>query len=180
MRHLIILTLLIAAHAAAIRADSITDMGAARDWCDSTMTHRVEGIWEFPEDETRVLVRKQTASATRYVITVVESPDTRLVPGEEIGQMQASPDPTKFEMTLYRTKLKGAAGNPGKCLAVLDEKNDALLVQGRKMKFSLASRWFLPSFWRAVRISVKNPLDALPRGMVRIYPANSRRQPDYL
>ena len=119
MRHLIILTLLIAAHAAAIRADSITDMGAARDWCDSTMTHRVEGIWEFPEDETRVLVRKQTASATRYVITVVESPDTRLVPGEEIGQMQASPDPTKFEMTLYRTKLKGAAGNPGKCLAVL-------------------------------------------------------------
>jgi len=180
MRHLIILTLLIAAHAAAIRADSITDMGAARDWCDSTMTHRVEGIWEFPEDETRVLVRKQTASATRYVITVVESPDTRLVPGEEIGQMQASTAPTKFAMTLYRTKLKGAAGNPGKCLAVLDEKNDALLVQGRKMKFSLASRWFLPSFWRAVRISVKNPLDALPRGMVRIYPANTRRQPDYL
>lgn len=181
MKALLSLVILLAAITAARASDrDICDMRAAREWCDGAMMHRVEGIWEFPEDETRVLIRRQTESGNSYAIIVIESPDTRLHPGDNIGELKVSPAPTKFEMSLYRTLLKGILGSPGKCLAELDEKNDALLIDGRKIRFSVGSRWFLPSFWRAVKISIKNPLDALPKGMIRIYPVYSRRQPDYL
>lgn len=161
-------------------AGIICDMGMARDWCDNAMLDRVEGIWEFPEDQTRVLIRKSRASSGSYDIIVVESPDTRLVPGETIGSLRESVASTKFEMLLCRNRVDGLLADPGKCLAELAESDNSLLVRTRKLKFSLASRWFLPSFWRALRVSVKNPLDQLPRGLIRVYPLTIKRQPDYL
>lgn len=161
-------------------AESISDMGRAREWCDGAMLRRVEGIWEFPDDETRVLIRRENGTSNRYEIILVESADTRLQPGEKIGWLQASPIPTKFEMELYRNRKGNILSDPGHCMAELNETDDALLVSGRKFKFSLASRWFLPSFWRALRVSSSNPLDKLPHGMVRIYPTTRKQQPDYL
>lgn len=180
MKGICVTLTLILASVAICAAERICDMGAAREWCDRTMLHRVEGIWEYPDDQTRVLVCRSAAYDNRYDIVVVESPDTRLVPGEAIGYMQASPVPTKFEMGLFRSRQKGILADMAKCLAELTEKDDAIVVRGRKLRFSLASRWFLPSFWRAVRVSLKDPLESLPRGMVRIYPTGTRRQPDYL
>jgi hypothetical protein len=176
----VIISILLYACSIPACGQAVSDMGIAREWCDRTMTHRIEGIWEFPQDETRVLIRRSAGTDNRYDIIVVESPDTRLQPGENIGYLQISPLSTKFEMALYRNRQKGILGSPGKCLAELNEKEDALIIQGRKMKFSLGSRWFLPAFWRSVRISLKNPLNALPKGMIRIYPKTTRRQPDYL
>ncbi len=164
----------------AVMAETICDMGMAREWCDRTMLRAVEGIWEFPEDQTRVLVRRVLAEENRYEIIVIESPDTRIKPGDNIGDLTCSALPTKFEMSLYRTKQRGIFASPGKCLAELDSKQDAMIVKGRKMKFALASRWFLPSFWRTIRVTVKNPLQDLPKGMVRIYPTSVKRNPDYL
>lgn len=161
-------------------AVEICDMGAARDWCDRAMLRNVEGIWEFPEDKTRVLIRRALAEDNRYDIIVIESPDTRLHPGDNIGSLLNTPLPSKFEMSLYRTKERGILANPGKCLAEFDDKNGAMIVKGRKMKFSLASRWFLPSFWRAIRVTVKDPLSDLPKGLTRIYPQSVKRDPDYL
>lgn len=164
----------------AASGQKVCDMAAAREWCDGAMLRRVEGIWEFPDDETRVLVRRQNGTSNRYEVIVVETADTRLEPGENIGYLQASPVATKFAMELFRNRKLGVLSDPGKCLAELNESEDALLVTGRKLKFSLASRWFLPSFWRAIRISSKNPLDQLPYGMIRIYPTPRKHQPDYL
>lgn len=180
MRGLYVTLALVAISFLAAEADTICDLGAARDWCEHTMLHRVEGIWEYPDDQTRVLVCRSMAYENRYDIVVVDSPDTRLAPGETIGYMQASPVPTKFEMALFRSRQKGILADMAKCLAELTEKDNSIVVKGRKLQFSLAGRWFLPSFWRAVRVSLKDPLESLPRGMVRIYPEPSLRQPDYL
>lgn len=165
----------------ALEKGKITDMGAAKEWCDDTMLEKIEGIWEFPDDQTRVLLRRSANQASNYDIVVVESPDTRLKAGETIGYLKKSAADDKFEMLLYRNKKNsGILDEPGKCLAQYSEKYDALLVKGRSVKFSLGSRYLLPAFWRIVRISVKNPLDELPRGMVRLYPKTKRSQPDYL
>ena len=159
----------------------ISDMGAAIDWCDQAMLDRIEGIWEYPSDYTSVLIRKSNTEKGHYDILVVESADTRLNPGDKIGYLKSSPDPDKFEMGLYRTKLEsGVFAELGKCLAQFNEGKDALLTQGRGIKFSLGSRYLLPSFWKLVRISVKDPLSNLPKGLVRIYPKTKRLQPDYL
>jgi len=164
----------------AVMAETICDMGMAREWCDRTMLRTIEGIWEFPDDQTRVLVRRTPAEENRYDIIVIESPDTRIKPGDNIGDLTGTAIPTKFEMSLYRTKQRGIFARPGKCLAELDNKQDAMIVKGRKMKFALASRWFLPSFWRAIKVTVSNPMQDLPKGMVRIYPTSVKRNPDYL
>ena len=132
------------------RGETICDMQAARDWCDRTMLHRVEGVWRYPDDQTTVLVRRAAASDGRYDIVVVESPDTRLQPGETIGYLETTPVGTKFEMGVYRTKTGGVLRELGRCAAELNDKEDALLVKGRKLKFSLGSRWLLPSFWRQI------------------------------
>lgn len=158
---------------------AISDIVAAREWCDANMLHRVEGIWEFPEDETTVLVCRSNITPHRYDIIVVSSPDTRLTPGETVGYLHESADSDKFEMALYRTKLEGTLKEPGKCLATLRDNDNSIVAQGRKAKFSLRTWSILPSFWRMVRMSVNDPLENLPKGMLRVYPSSSR-QPDYL
>lgn len=87
---------------------------------------------------------------------------------------------SKFELELFRNRVKGILANPGKCMAEYLSKEDALVITQRKIKLSLASRWFLPSFWRALRVNFKDPLEQLPRGMVRIYPSSKPRKTDYL
>ena len=162
-------------------AQKICDMGAARDWCDGAMLDDMEGIWEYPDDHTKVLLRLSATDSSKYDIIVVETPDVRLEPGEKIGYLLKSPAQDKFEMGVYRTKLnKGVLSELGKCYAQYSSKDDALLVQGRGLKLSLGSRWLLPAFWRMIRISIKDPLKSLPKGLVRIYPNAKRRTPDYL
>ena len=159
----------------------ISDMGAAEEWCDNALLDRLEGIWEYPSDYTSVLIRKSTTDKGQYDIIVVESYDTRLKAGDKIGYLKASADPDKFEMGLYRTKSeKGIFGELGKCLAQFNENKDALITQVRSFKFSLGSRYLLPSFWKMIKISVKDPLESLPKGLVKVYPSSRRKQPDYL
>ena len=163
-----------------IAGQTIADMGMAREWCDISMLQSVEGIWEFPADETRVLIRRSPTSVHVYDIIVIDTPDTRLNPGEVSGTLKESPVASKVELDLFRNRLKGILANPGKCLAEYVANDDALVITARKIKLSLASRWFLPSFWKALRVNFKDPLDQLPRGMVRIYPTSKPRKTDYL
>lgn len=173
--------LIAVACAFSIKASEISDFGAAKEWCDNALLDRIEGIWEYPDDHTSVLIRRSVSDNSLYEIIVVETPDTRLYPGDKIGYLKQSPDPDKFEMGVYRVKgLNGLFGELGKCLAQYNAKDGAICVKGRKLKFSLGSRYLLPAFWRMLRVSVKDPLESLPKGLIRIYPNPGRRQPDYL
>lgn len=51
MRIALFIMLLIAAWQPAL-AGRICDEGRAREYCDSALLHRIEGIWEYPDDET--------------------------------------------------------------------------------------------------------------------------------
>ncbi len=158
----------------------IADMGMARDWCDRSMLQTMEGIWEFPADETKVLVKQSPSSTRRYDLIVIETPDTRLIPGELIGTLSESVVSSKFELDLCRNRVKGILSNPGKCMAQYLADEDALVISERKLKISLSPRWLLPSFWRSIRVNLKRPANELPKGMVRIYPTSKPRKIDYL
>lgn len=172
---------LVTLSAIGLNAQTISDYGAACEWYDAFAADRLEGIWEYPDDHTRVLIRASKTDSSLYEIIVVDSPDTRIEPGDKIGYLKRSPDPDKFEMGLYRSKLKsGVLSELGKCMAQFNEKEGSIYVKGRSLKFSIGSRWFLPSFWRILRVSIKDPLQSLPKGMIRVYPASKRNQPEYL
>ena len=180
MKHSLLISLIALCVCLPIAAQEIHDIEGAREWCDQTMLRRVEGIWQFTDDQTRVLVHRTAGTDNEYLITIIDTPDTRLNPGDNIGSLTASPEPTKFGLKLFTGKKSGKLINPGKCMAQLNETENALLVKSPKIKFSLASRWFLPSFWRALRIRITDPTEQLPEGLVRVYPTPASQQPDYL
>lgn len=167
---------------AAITAEvaEIADMGMAREWCDRSMLQAVEGIWEFPADGTTVLIRHSATMPRGYELIVVETPDTRLQPGDLIGTLRESASSSKFELELFRNHERGVLANPGKCLAEYVEADDALVITARKLSISMSPRWLLPSFWKSIRVSMKKPLNQLPKGLIRIYPTPERCKIDYL
>lgn len=159
----------------------IADIGMAQEWCDHAGLRRIEGIWEFPDDHTRVLVRRRTGVEMEYDIVAVDSPDCRLKPGDTVGYIKESPDPARFEFYMYRTKSRGKFHDLGKCMARLASDGNAIYVSASRLKATLRSLSFLPKFWRSVRISVDRPADDIPKGMVRVYPAaDISREPIYL
>lgn len=158
----------------------ISDFGAARDYCDTTALAAVEGVWEYPDDSTRVLVKRSPAGHFDFDIILISSPDCRLQPGDVIGSMRQLPDPRQFEMKLFREKKDGIFRNPGTCAATLDENKGALYVERQKFKISLGTLWFLPRFWRALRIKTKEPAAKQRHGLVRVYPEPVGRERRYL
>lgn len=158
----------------------IADFGAARDYCDTTALAAVEGIWEYPDDSTRVLVKRSPAGHFDFDIILISSPDCRLQPGDVIGSLRQLPDPRQYEMKLFREKKKEVFQNPGTCAATLDENKGALFVERQKFKISLGTLWFLPRFWRALRVKTKDPAAKLRHGLVRVYPEPVGRERRYL
>lgn len=164
-----------AACMASAQSDRIVSEGAARDYCDHATLHRIEGIWEFPEDDTRVLLRRQPDSRYRYQLIVLESPDCRMTPGESIANVNATADPNKFEI---RFLGGNRLSHPVPCVGLFNDKDGAFYIESAKLSLKIRTGWFLPGFWKAVRFGLGNPAGKLPKGMVRIYP-QSIREPLY-
>lgn len=170
--------------AAAVSPTFPHDMEEARALCEEMPVSGIEGIWEYPEDRVKVLVLRE-GNGGKYSISVVESDDCSLRPGEKIGYMEGGTDPDKYKMTLYTTRKSGRLADPRECLATYNENNEAIRVEKASVRISLNPSWMLPKFWRMVKVRVKDPLAGYPEGMIRIYPSydgngSSRRQPRYL
>lgn len=146
------------------------DIDYARQWCDSTVLVGPEGIWEFPDDETTVLVSRTIGRKGVYDIYVISTPDCRLHAGDRLGELQSSVDRGKFRLSLFCRHKDKMLTDSRDCLATLSDDGYALLIAKKKYKVSMRNLYILPKFWRMVRISVDNPLDKLPEGMVKVYP----------
>lgn len=167
----------------------VMDERAARDYCDREILDEVEGIWHYVEDDVKVLVSRDKDGTGNYRITVLETPDCRVSPGDVIGRLVPSADRRQFRMELYTDCRSGLLTDTRECLATLGDDGNALLIKARKLKLKLRLRGLslLPRFWRLVSIGYdkSDPLEKLPRGMVRIYPSfdgdgSGLRAPRYL
>lgn len=142
----------------------------ARTWCDDNALSPVEGIWEYPEDGARVLIQADKAIPGSFSITVLSTPDCRLEPGDIIGRLYSSIDQRQFRLEQWTGKNKITFIKPCDCLAVLSTDGETIRVKSPKTKLKINLNTILPRFWRIVRVSVSNPLDDLPAGMIKVYP----------
>lgn len=168
-----------------VSGSEYTDLLSGRQYCDTAPLDRIEGIWEYPDDGVTVLIRRQGATTGIYEVVAIDSEDTRITPGNIIGQLESSPDPRQFRLTLLTKARKGVLGTPAQCLATLSTEGDALFVKSKKTKIIFNPSVLLPRFWRVARIRTSDPLDKMPAGMIKVYPSydgngSSRRQPRYL
>lgn len=159
--------------AATANAAKIADEQAAREYCDRAPLLRIEGIWEFPSDGTRVLIRKAETGNRSCDIVLLSSPDCRLTPGETIGSISPAPEQGKFRLSLCRRRSKGLLTDPAHCAAKLSSSGNSITIKPRKFKIGLRSMWFLPKVWRALRVSLSDPEGELLDGMIRIYPVTT-------
>lgn len=161
----------------------ISDMGRAREYCDSAALDRIEGIWRFPADDTVVLIRRDLGRKSRgYELVVVSSPDCRLSPGDRIGEIEAGMDPSKMKLSLSRTKRDGIFSDPGRWAILFNDKEGTIRIEKRTLKLRLSNTIYrlLPQFWRLVSmVKTEDPQEKLPEGMVRIYPAPYSSKSEY-
>ncbi len=173
------------------------DIDRAMEICSSLPLDNLEGVWLYPEDKVTVLIlRKEnvTASLPTYEISVVESDDTSLLPGEVIGSIESTAESAKYMITLFTERYGNILQKSNSCTASLSNNTDALILKGNKnkklkLRLNLNVTRLLPNFWRFVRISTNtgssSTSNEAPVGMIKIYPSydgngSSRRQPRYL
>lgn len=163
------------------KGEVIRDMEAAREFCDRRPLDRIEGIWEFPEDNTVVLISCANEKRREYDLTVIITPDCRLNPGEKIGRLSSSVDSDKFKLSLFTSRRDGILSDPSDCLATLNDREGTIFIEKRKFRLSTRINRFLPKFWQLLTLlSSSSPLDKLPKGLIRIYPAPATGKPIYL
>ena len=162
--------------------NDIYDMQSAQEYCDMRALMRPEGIWEFPEDATKVMIMAAPNLSRSYDIILISSPDCRLRPGDRIGKIEETIDPDKYLLSLYCDHRKGILTDMRSCSAELDKDEGTLRITPRGVKLSVRTIRLLPSFWSLFGISFDNPQSKLPVGLIRIYPSNtspSNRHPRY-
>lgn len=142
----------------------------ARIWCDNNPLHEIEGIWEYPEDNARVLIQADKNVPGAFSLTVISTPDCRLSPGDVIGRLYPSVDSRQFRLEQWTRKDNLSLIKPHDCTATLSSDGESIRVKSAKLKFKINPNILLPRFWRIVRFSFNNPVDELPAGLVKIYP----------
>lgn len=162
-----------------VYADEIADYDSARLYCDRNALTGPEGIWEFPEDETSVFIRRDATQRGMYNIYLLESADCRFEPGEKVGHLVASADKEKYRLFLRIEKSDDLLASTRNCVATMDKDASRLLITPAKLKIAFRTMWFLPKFWRSLKVSIDNPQRNIPVGLVKIYPDNEEELPIY-
>lgn len=161
------------------------DISRAMEMCDRLPMEPIEGLWSFPDDNVAVMICRENHDdgnhrMKKYVMTVVDTPDTRLTPGDTIGWLEASAAPRKFSMTLMTKRGPQTLMQPRRLLAELREDEQAIAALAEKWNVKLNLFAFLKGFWRVVKLQHDNPLKNLPAGLTRLYPKNYDDEVRYL
>ena len=175
----------------------VQDIDKAKEICQELPLEPVEGIWLYPEDEVTVLILADHSEDAKtmvpvYSITIVETTDARLKPGERIGTLKGTAEEGVFAIELATEKKNDLFLKPKTCLATLGKNEDTFLFKKEKSnlrgRLNLNLNRLLPGFWKIISggISVSSESGAsIPTGMIKIYPSydgngSSRRKIIYL
>lgn len=174
------------------------DMVEAQEICNSLPLENIEGIWLYPDDNVSVLILHEEKTSNshqmpKYVISVVESSDTRLSPGDVIGNLTSTPEERTYKIELATERKNELLLKPKSCLAKLSSDGDYFILKkqktGIKGRLSLNFTRLLPGFWKIVSTGISSGNSGSKiepsAGMVKLYPSydgngSSKRKPRYL
>ena len=173
------------------------DMEMAKEICDNLPLQAPEGIWIYPDDMVTVLIlndnNEDYTGFPSYSITVVETSDSRLHPGEKIGSLTSSADESAFKIELATERNNDLLLKPKSCMATLSKDGEKFILKKQKLPFkmrlNLNFNRLLPGFWKIVSTGISQSPNSTntepPAGMVKIYPSydgngSSKRKVRYL
>lgn len=173
------------------------DIEAAESICNELPLENIEGVWLYPEDHVIVMILREDEGPSiqfpSYAITVVETSDARLRPGDRIGTLSATAKENEYKISLNTERKKDFLLKPKSCLGKLSSNSDSFIIHKQKSLFKGTLNFnfnrLLPGFWKLVSggISTNGSNDnATPAvGMIKLYPSydgngSSRRKVRYL
>ncbi|MCH5227207.1 MAG: hypothetical protein J1F16_05245 [Muribaculaceae bacterium] len=173
------------------------DADMAKEICTSLPLENVEGLWLYPEDKVTVLILRNnediSGNLPAYNISVVETADASLRPGDLIGTLEATTDENTFKIHLSTEKHNDLLLKPKSCIATLSKDGDTFTFKRQKSPFKGRLNFnfsrLLPGFWKVISAGVYSPTGTskveAPVGMVKLYPSydgngSSRRKVRYL
>ena len=171
------------------------DIDMAKDICGDLPLENIEGIWIYPDDKVTVLIlndnNKVSSALSSYTISVVETTDARLHPGEVIGKLYETAQEGTFEIKLSTEKKNNLLLKPLSVLATLSKEGDSFLIKRQrsplKGRLNFNFNRLLPGFWKIVSTGITTNSTRIepPVGMVKVYPSydgngSSRRKIRYL
>lgn len=161
-------------------ADAPVDYTEACALTDRMGVDELEGVWEYPGDDIIVFIRRDARKSHQYNITVVESADVRLRPGQLLGTLTDSAVGGDYSMRLYTGVTNGVLAKAMECHAQLSSDGASLLTDTPDLKLKISAGMVLPLFWRRLRVSVRpdldDPSDKIKEGMRRLYPLPASRR----
>ena len=173
------------------------DIDMAKEICDELPLENIEGVWLYPDDNVTVLILLDEEGPNfgmpSYQISVVETSDARLHPGEVIGKLTATPEDGSYKIELATERKNDLLLKSKSCLAKLSSDGEAFIIKKQKAPFKGRINFnfnrLLPGFWKIVStgISQNNEAASLQPavGMIKIYPSydgngSSKRKVRYL
>lgn len=160
------------------------DIDMAKEICGDKSLDPVEGVWIYPEDHVTVMILQDKDNAhkisfPKYVISVVETEDARLRPGDILGSLTATPDASVFRIELATEKKNDLLMKPKTCMATLGKDGETFIFKKTKSPFrgrlNLNFSRLLPGFWKIISTGVSTSSGSgtvtIPVGMIKIYPS---------
>lgn len=173
------------------------DMESAKEICDQLPLESIEGIWLYPDDKVTVMIlndreNQDPNSLPTYIISVIDTSDARLHPGDVIGSLSATADEKTFRIELKTESKNNLLLKPKSVLASISKDGDVFTIKKQKAPFreriNLNFNRLLPGFWKIVSLGISRQngtkIEA-PVGMVKVYPSydgngSSKRKVRYL
>ncbi len=155
--------------------ESLPPLEQAMVMLDTIACLPIEGIWEYPGEDLKVLIRKQPAYKTEsYDITVLEAFSPTLSTGERLGWLTPCAESGKYELHQYTRRKKGFLDLPGKCVVTLGKNQRSLLISApEKLTVSLSPFTLLPRFMRIIRLRIKGGAKEPAEGLRKLYPSDT-------
>lgn len=146
----------------------------AKAWCDTVPIHYPEGIYSFPAQNSVILIKalrhNKSLPATMYELINIESYNILLAPGQVIGYIQATGDPTKYKLTLYSRITTDKLSKPKVYSAKYVSSQGAFTYEKPVRRISFNPLSLIPKLNRLLRITSHDPSDNIVDGFMRIYP----------
>ncbi|MBD5203474.1 MAG: hypothetical protein HDS82_01180 [Bacteroidales bacterium] len=158
--------------------ESPLDLEEAMKLCDNRPLQPVEGIWRLPSENMIVAVfaeeeRGGEYGPRKYMVTVVDTPDVSLCPGDTVGWLSSAGSVGKYEMQLFTRRGPSTLMRPARLLAELSADEASMRLKAEKWTVKIGTLPFMRSLWRIVKLRHDDPLRDMEPPMLRIYPSHS-------
>lgn len=153
---------------------------AVKTRLDTSPIDQVEGIWEFPDDCTTLVVERlddsRFSSQFRYRIVLLDAENNRsAIPGTVMGYIVPTAQSDKMYVWLYSGIEDEVFAHPVKCAATLDGDCSVLTFTKPTMKLKIRMNLarLLPTLFKGLSVSVEPQTPGHPLGFRKIYPADN-------